>query len=290
MLIVLRVTFGLAFAWAMSQMIQNAESNPHSGDLTNAFWLVVCVGLAMANALVWAPYVGARIAEPLSGMFVRPGIPVRDHFLLRWMHRLDARGHQRLARWVAFLEGVRRPWLPAAFAVGLRNAAPGSWLERVYAREVFKFDNLQHCVRAYDVLTRDGAPGPRHGKPEIELALQALRRGPASEKPPMAVPAAPGPLAPRRNPRIRLFAGEPEADARGASAPGPAAAAGAAATEPGSGAAQEDGLAARLGGAVGPDPAGSVQEAVTEGARGPGLSPSGGGRGGGDEPPAPRSG
>jgi hypothetical protein len=88
----------------------------------------------------------------------------------------------------------------------LKNARPGSWLEKVYALELFKFDNAQHCMMAYQALRRRGIdPGPHHN-PEVTMVLLTLDREvrPAPEPIPVP-PAAPAP-PPKRDRRIRLFA------------------------------------------------------------------------------------
>ena len=52
---------------------------------------------------------------------------------------------------LAFIEGVLRPNLPAAFVIGMNNARPCSWTERVFAGAVWSFNHVGNCVRAHDV-------------------------------------------------------------------------------------------------------------------------------------------
>jgi hypothetical protein len=71
---------------------------------------------------------------------------------------------------------VRHPWRPAPFVIGMKNARPGSWLEHVYAREVYRFTNVDNCVRAYQVLRRHGrTPGP-HARDEVNRLTAALEK------------------------------------------------------------------------------------------------------------------
>jgi hypothetical protein len=50
-------------------------------------------------------------------------------------------------------------------------------LERWFAKEVFKFNNLQNCLYAYKVLReRHGITPPLHRQPEVNLAISILNR------------------------------------------------------------------------------------------------------------------
>jgi hypothetical protein len=110
---------------------------------------------------------------------------------------------------------VRHPNLPAAFVVGMNNARPGSWLEKVFAREVWRFNNITNCVRAHEILrTRHRIDPGTHEQAEINLALMSQVREPAPALPPLAVPAAPPAPLPKRNARIRLFGGATSPDAK----------------------------------------------------------------------------
>ena len=66
--------------------------------------------------------------------------------------------------------------MPSAFVIGLKNARPGSWLEKVFAREVFRFHNTQHCIQAYLALKRHGIDPRPHPNQEINVALLSLDR------------------------------------------------------------------------------------------------------------------
>jgi len=200
----LRLLLSGALVYGFAQAWRNADANRQSGDLANAFWMAFCVVVGIAAAIAWAPLVAGRVADPLTSPFT--GGHAYDHTnrLMGWITWADGRGHRRLTRWLCFVEGVRHPDLPTQFIVGLRNARPGSWLERAYAREVYRFNNVENCEKALAVLRRHGIEPPPHRQPGINLALRSADRAAAPERPTMAVPEAPE-VAVKRNPRIRLF-------------------------------------------------------------------------------------
>lgn len=211
---VLRLIFGAGLLHGFWQVWRNAQAEPDTGDLANAFWLSVCVILALANGAVWAPWIGARIAGPITGTLTNGTYADRKNHLLRLLRWLDDRRHRRWALVVGFLEGIHHPELPAAFVVGLMNARAGSWLEQVFAREVFRFDNIQHCLQAYAVLKRHGIDPRPHRNPEVNLALISAERQVRPEPDRLAVPPAPEPPPLERNPQIRLFETNPDPDPR----------------------------------------------------------------------------
>jgi hypothetical protein len=190
-LVALRTLFGAGLAFGLFKVWQNARTSPDLGDLSNAFYLAVCVMLAMANGVVWAPLVGDAISGALTGVMTKGACVERRNRLLALIHWLENHGHRRWTALMCFLEAIRHPHRPAAFVIGLKNARPGSWLERVYAREVFKFDNAQNCALAYQVLRRHGIDPRPHPHPEVNLTLAWFEReaGPAPET--IVVPPAP---------------------------------------------------------------------------------------------------
>src|SRR5205823_14817380 len=125
-LIALRILFGASLAYAFSKVWQNAQTNPQSGDLVNAFYLALCVILAIANAVVWAPYFGDALSEPLTGVMVRSTYVERPDHLLRLIHWLENRGHRRLTIFLCFLAGDHYPNRPTAFVIGFKYAKPGA--------------------------------------------------------------------------------------------------------------------------------------------------------------------
>jgi len=211
-LIALRILFGAALAYGFSKIWQNEQTAPQTGDLANAFYLAVCVVLAIANAVVWAPYFGDRVSGPLTGMITRGTYADRKNLLLHLIHWLERRRFRRLTRWFCFLEGVHHPEQPAAFVIGLKHAAKGSWLEKVYALALFRFDNSQNCLLAYEALRRHHIDPRPHHNPEVNMLLLSLEREVRPEPEVVSVPLA-LPVTLKRDPRIRLFDMDPPAAA-----------------------------------------------------------------------------
>lgn len=210
MLVLLRVILTLLFIGLLGQSARESTGNLDD-DVTNAGWFALCIVVGMAASLTWAPVLGRAIAGPMTGIMTDGSVSEDRTRLIRFARRCEARGWRRLAVAAAFAEGVRHPNLPAAFVVGMNNARPGSWLEKAFAREVWRFNNITNCVRAHAILLERHHldPGP-HEQAEVNLALTAHLREPAPTPDPLPVPtAAPAP-PPRRNPRIRLFQGAPD--------------------------------------------------------------------------------
>lgn len=207
MLVVLRIVFGLALLYEMTEGVSRAPGSGQAGDLTGTYYMVVCVVLAILNAAVWAPYLGAKVSAPLTGMITEGAYVERTNWVLRFIRWLDSREYGRAVVLLCFLEGVRHPKLPAAFAMGLKNARPGSWLEKVYAKEVFRFHNTQNCVQAFLALRRHGIDPRPHQNQEVNVILMSLDRAPRPEAEVISVPEATTAPPPKRNERIRLFKG-----------------------------------------------------------------------------------
>lgn len=208
MLILLRIVFGAALLYEMMEGVRSAPETGEAGDLTGAFYMAVCVGLGILNAVVWAPYLGDKVSGPLTTVMTGSAYVERTNWVLRFIRWLDARGYRRAVACFCFWEGVRHPSAPAAFVVGLKNARPGSWLEKVYAREVFRFNNTQNSVQAYLALKRHGIDPRPHPSQEVNIMLLSLERPSKPEATRLDVPAAPPPAALQRNPKIRLFKGQ----------------------------------------------------------------------------------
>jgi hypothetical protein len=205
MLVILRIIFGAALIYELMEGARSAPGATQAGDLTGAFFMAVCVILGVLNALVWAPYIGAKVSGPLTHTITESTYVEGGQWVLRLLRWLEARGYRRAALCCAFWEGVRHPANPSAFVIGLRNARQGSWLEKIYAREVFRFENTQNCVQAYLALKRHGIDPRPHAKQEINIVLLSLDRTPRPEAEVIEVPTASKPEPLKRNPQIRLF-------------------------------------------------------------------------------------
>ena len=220
-LILLRIILGAALGYVISLARENASLHPETGDIANAGLLAIGVILGIANAAAWASYIGAKVAGPLTEpMLTGTFIYEKNRWLqlIRWFERHHLR---RLTVALCFLEGIRRPWMPTAFVIGFHYAKPGSWLEKIYAREVYRFNNTQNSLAAFQALKRHGERPPAHPNPEVDLAILAIERPPRPEPAVLPVPASEAAPPLQRNPRIQLFSG---ATASPASASGPTSA------------------------------------------------------------------
>jgi hypothetical protein len=177
-----------------------------TGDLANALYLGLVLILAVANAAVWAPFFGAQVAKPLTDNLTDGASGESRNHLLRCLAYCRGRGWRGWALTLALIEGVRHPERPAAFVEGLRCAQPGTWLERVFAAELWRFDNVQNCRRAFEVLQQHGLDPRPHPNQEVNLMLRTVERRPRPQSPPLAIFSASTPLRLQRDPRIRLFA------------------------------------------------------------------------------------
>jgi hypothetical protein len=208
MLVLFRILFTAAFVYCVAQGRENARENLATGDLTNAFWVAAGVIAAIAAAIVWAPYLGSKVADPLTGGTINSPLDQRKNYLMQLIRWLDKkRKFPALVRWLCFVEGVRAPWLPTAFILGLAHSRPGSWLEKVYAREIFKFNNAENCMRAFHALQRHGIDPRPHANPDVNMVLMSLERSVAAEPGKLNVPAAPPSPPLQRDKRIRIGSG-----------------------------------------------------------------------------------
>src|SRR5204862_3774096 len=113
-------------------------------------------------------------------------------------------GLRTAAAWLCFVEGVHKPWLPTAFVLGMHNAREGSWLQKIYALEVFKFNNAQNCLKAYQILKRRGIDPRPHAMPGVNLLLISNDHEVKESPAPLDVPEAPAPAKVERNKRIDI--------------------------------------------------------------------------------------
>jgi hypothetical protein len=209
-LIALRVLFGGLLAYALYEAWKNGQTNLERGDILNAYYVAVSVGLAMLNAMVWAPFLGSKLSDPITNTITKSTYVERYNWLLRLIRWLDNRGFRALTRWLCFVEAVRHPSQPTQFAIGFNNARPGSWLEKIFALEVFRFHNIQNCVQAYHVLRRHGIDPRPHLNPEVNIVLMSIEREARPSPEILALPKGENPARPVRNAKIKLFDGAPD--------------------------------------------------------------------------------
>ena len=207
MLVLFRILLTALFLGVLNRLSAVSGDGVDAG-IEGAGWLALVLVTGIAAACTWAPVLGAHVAGPLTGLMTDGTVrDVRYGWMpaARWC---AARGWRRLAVILCVLEGIRDPHLPAAFVIGMGQARAGSLMERLFAREVYRFSNVRNCLHAREILqVRHGEDPGGHGLAEVEIALRASHRVPRPELPPLAVPGA-GPIPlPPRNPRIRLFEG-----------------------------------------------------------------------------------
>lgn len=207
MLVLFRIFFTGLFLWLIGRMHQTGPDSVGS-DLASAGWLALAILVGIAAACTWAPVLGEAVASPVADLHVDGSLSDLRGGLMRPIRWTSARGWRRATLVLCFAEGVLHPHLPAHFSIGLQHARPGSWLEKVFAREVFRFSNQLWCLRAHEVLRVNHRIDPApHANPEINLAILNARREERPSLPPVSLPVdVPTPPL-HRNPSIRLFGG-----------------------------------------------------------------------------------
>lgn len=206
-LLILRIVLTGAFFYFLKLAASESSANLEQ-DVVNAGRFALAISFGFAAALTWAPVFGESIAGPVTGLMTDGSVSEDNSWVIRRAKRFAAQGRRGWVVLLCFLEGVRRPNLPASFVLGMHNARPGSWFEKVFAREVWKFNSVVNALEAHEVLAlrHDERPS-MHPVPEVNLSLLASLREPPPE--PQIVPVPPSAPRPalKRNHRIRLFAG-----------------------------------------------------------------------------------
>src|SRR5512133_855610 len=175
----IRIPLTLLFAYSLVKMTMRS-SEISGGDIVMLLGYGLLGGVVLA--VLWAPVIGEKLSDPLTSVITQEtSLPPHTNRLVKWIHSLQRRGYHRPALVLVFVEGIRHPDLPQAALLGLRSSRPGSLLERWFAREVYRFNNVQNCLHAYKVLTeRHRTTPPVHAQPEVNLAILNLTR----ERPP----------------------------------------------------------------------------------------------------------
>ena len=204
MLIFVRIPLTLLYIYSIYRA--SVSNTVYSGGQMIGLVLYILLGAIVMGAL-WAPVIGAKLSEPITSTLTQEtSLPPDPNRLVGRIRRMQRRGHHRLALLLIFAEGMRHPDLPQAAILGLRSVRPGSLLEKWFAREVYRFNNVQNCLHAYAILKeRHGIILPLHRQPEVNLAIIGLDRKPPPEPDKLPLPPAETPALPARNPRIKLF-------------------------------------------------------------------------------------
>jgi hypothetical protein len=173
--------------------------------------MIFLLGYSLAGsvfvAILWAPVIGAKLSDPLtSTLNTETSLPPDTNRLVQSIRWLQNRGWHRPAILLVFMEGIRHPNQPQPALLGLRSARPRSFLEKCFAREVFKFNNIQNCLHAYKILKeRHGIIPPLHDQPEVNLAISNLSRERPPEPAKYQLNSAAAKPSAERNPRIKIF-------------------------------------------------------------------------------------
>lgn len=206
MLIILRILVTGALLYVFDQMQDQGAGMTVAGDLTQAFYMGIVLILAILMAAVWAPSLGEKIADPITGEFTSGSFTGQARNLPRLIRWFESRRWRRLTLFCCILEGLDNPDFPMPFTTGLRHTRPGTWWEKVFALEVFRFDNAQNCLAAADILKeRHNLILEEHDRPSITVALKQRERVLEPPRKPKPLPKAPPPPKPKRNKRIRIF-------------------------------------------------------------------------------------
>src|SRR5690349_7821583 len=147
MLFLVRIPLTILFAYTL---IKATLRYPEllGGDVV--FLLGYGLAGAVVMAILWAPVNGEKLSDPITSTLTQEtSLPPQTNQLIRWITWLQIRGYHRPALLLVFVEGIRHPDLPQPALLGLRSVRPGSLLERWFAREVYKFNNVQNCLHAY---------------------------------------------------------------------------------------------------------------------------------------------
>jgi hypothetical protein len=204
MIAVIRVLITGVFLYFL---VQEAKDYPRLSDLNLLFLAAYALVGGVFVAIWWVPVVGTALSEPFTSTFTEEAVhPSSSNTLVRLIHRLQARHHHRLALMICFLEGLRYPDLPHPPLLALRSVKPGSYLERCFAREVYRYHNVQNCLHACLILVdRHGLTPPPHPVPEVRLALLQSQRGPTPEPTTLVLSPKTKPAGLKRNREIVLF-------------------------------------------------------------------------------------
>lgn len=207
MLVLFRLIFTGLFLWLLAQLSRSGHGSIDT-DLQSAGWFATAVIVGIVAACLWAPVIGSALAGPVAGMMTDGATFEAKNGRHRWIYWALRHGHRRLALLFCFARGVWEPDQPAAFVIGMDNARAGSWLEKVFAREVWRFSNVQNCLRARDLLQyRHRVTPSDHEQSTVNLAVSSRLQ---ESKPPAPVLPAPAPAVNpplTRHARIQLFTG-----------------------------------------------------------------------------------
>ncbi len=173
MLFLCRLVFGGCMIWSIHLAIQlSNRTNMQRAELPEiGFSMAVLLVLALLNAIVWAPYIGAKIADPIAGMFTRSSFSWHRSKIYKHILRLEHKKKYKTAAWTAYFYGLMRPNEPEVFYSGMQNSVPSSYLQKYFAEKVYQFLNARRCLEAYTILKSLGWEPVRHREQSINRLI-----------------------------------------------------------------------------------------------------------------------
>jgi hypothetical protein len=170
--------------------------------------------VGLVTAVLWAPWFGEKLAGTVTGSMVShdsdADATYGSYRAIHWLrhHRL-----RHIAMCWCIFEGLNRPWLPHAFAQGMKMAKKKFWLAAVFAREVYRFSNVYNCFEAHQILVSRGSKPRLHKLQEINLFIVESQKEIRPPRDPLPPPEhVPDPPM-KRDKRIELFDDEEESGA-----------------------------------------------------------------------------
>jgi hypothetical protein len=206
MLTVLRFIFPACFAWSLH--VGSRLADVSRGTTTSSAelgYIALCLIFALASGIVWAPAIGARMAQPVTDIFVDTGEMPHETPTLLMARAAGERGFPRLAVLLCLFAGWLHPSWPGAFLMGLKYSAPRSWFERHFAAHVYQFENARNCWMALLILRQHGRDPGVHPQAEIARLIFLWEREPPTDiSLPLPLVRASTPPAIQRNPAIKI--------------------------------------------------------------------------------------
>lgn len=148
-----------------------AHAHPAGNGGMDALFLAVAMVIALPTSIVWTPVFADIIFGGILDALNDGAFIDTERQLPKWIERAAARKWHHLTAWLCFLETMEHPELPDAFVIGMEHATPGSWLERLFAREVYRSNRVPHCIKAATILEQHGINPSTHINGEINLLL-----------------------------------------------------------------------------------------------------------------------
>ncbi|MCS1407261.1 MAG: hypothetical protein M2R45_00418 [Verrucomicrobia subdivision 3 bacterium] len=122
MLIILRIVITGTLIYVFREMHAHGAIANISGDLTQAFFMSIVLVLAILLAVVWVPFLGEKIADPLTGELISGSFANHRRWLPRLIRWAKTHRYRRLTLFCSILEGLNNPDFPMPFTHSLGRA------------------------------------------------------------------------------------------------------------------------------------------------------------------------